>query len=155
MKALILTILLLPAAAPAQPADCQAPPGWDGTGTVMSATHAAELDSARLVPGQAATVILHSQRDVRYAAAPGQAPGLDSRSGMVSVTIPAPGTWRVALGAGAWVDLLEDGKPVASSAHGHGCGTARKIVAFPLKAGPHVLQITSDAATAMRVMVMP
>ena len=66
-----------------------------------------------------------------------------------------PGTYRVALGAGAWVDMLRDGKAIASTAHGHGpaCSGIRKIVDFPLTPGSYVLQLAGSPDANIPVLV--
>ena len=65
------------------------------------------------------------------------------------------GTYRVALSSGAWIDLVRDGEPVASTAHGHGpnCTGVRKMVDFPLTPGRYTLQLGANGEAEMRVLV--
>jgi len=83
---------------------------------------------------------------VHYAAPPEKSGGSSSYGGLIAFTIAEAGTYRIALGAGAWIDVLKDGKAVTSSAHGHGpaCSGIRKIVDFPLSPGRYILQIAAS-----------
>src|SRR5262249_31603232 len=134
---------LMVGAAAAQPA-CPAP-----AGTVVSlkaATASPELESARLVLGQAATVTLHPVSDMRFVAQPEKRADTSSYGGMLAVNVPDPGTYQVSLSAGAWIDVLKDGAAVASTSHDHGgdCAAMRKIVSFALQPGRHVIQLSGN-----------
>jgi hypothetical protein len=67
------------------------------------------------------------------------------------------GTYRVALDAPAWIDMIEDGKPIDSTAHSRGpeCSGIRKIVDFSLKPGDHVLRLSKGALPTIAVLVVP
>ncbi len=60
------------------------------------------------------------------------------------------------LGSGGWIDVLENGRAVTSSAHGHGadCSGMVKIVDFPLKAGEHILQIEGSKEDTVGILVV-
>jgi hypothetical protein len=75
---------------------------------------------------------------------------------MFQLTIDRPGTYRIALGAGPWIDVLKDGKPVVSSAHSPGpsCSTVRKVVDFPLQPGRYVLQVSAAADPRLGIVVV-
>ena len=77
------------------------------------------------------------------------------RAGKFSFTIPEAGNYAVALGAAAWIDVLEDGKALEPASFGHGpeCTTMRKKVVFALKPGLHVLQVAGDGAEVVKLMV--
>lgn len=113
------------------------------------------LSSADIGVGTAAKVALLPTPAVHYIVAPEKPGGTVSKGGLVRFSIEKAGTYRVALGSGAWIDLLEEGKPIASVAHGHGpaCSGIRKMVDFPLQAGPHILQIAANGASDVTVMV--
>ncbi len=61
----------------------------------------------------------------------------------------------MALGSGAWIDILKGGKAVASTAHGHGpdCTGIRKMVDFPLTPGRYTLQIAANGEAALPLLV--
>lgn len=92
---------------------------------------------------------------MRYVVPPEKPGKPATHGGLASFTVATPGTYRVALGAGAWVDVVRDGKAVASVAHGHGpaCSTIRKMVDFRLTPGRYLLQIAGNADPVIPVMV--
>ena len=77
------------------------------------------------------------------------------RDGKFNFTIPEAGNYAVALGAAAWIDVLEDGKALEPASFGHGpeCTTMRKKVVFALKPGLHVLQVAGNGAETLKLMV--
>ena len=144
--------LLLMGAAQAQPS-CPAPPV--SASDLASATASPELEPARLMLGQAVTVGLHPVGDVRFVNAPAKRPNVSSYGGMLAVDARDAGTYQVSLSAGAWIDMLKDGAPVASTAHDHGaqCSASAKMVSFALQPGRHVIQLSGNKDDTIRVMV--
>ena len=143
--------LLMTGAAMAQPA-C---PARAGGVEVKAATASPELEPARLSLDQAATVTLHPGNDVRFAIAPEKPGSAGSYGGMLSLDVREAGTYQVALSAGAWLDMVQDGAAVASSGHEHGtdCPGLRKMVSFPLKPGRHVIQLSGNKEETIQVLV--
>lgn len=147
-------LALLTTAAQAQSPDCSlSPPGWETNIPLAAAADPAALDKAQLSLGKASHVTLISVSKIRYAIAPERTPDPSLHGGLVAVTIPGAGNYRVGLSSGAWIDVLQDGKPVTSSAHGHGEGCVRKAVTFPLKAGSAVIQLSGNRETDLRLIV--
>ena len=147
-------LALLTTAAQAQSPDCSlSPPGWETNTPLAAASGTAALDKAQLSLGKASHVTLISASKVRYAALPERTPDPSLHGGLVAVTIPAAGNYRVGLSSGAWIDLLQEEKPVTSTAHGHGEGCVRKAVTFPLKAGRVVIQLSGNREADVRLMV--
>jgi hypothetical protein len=109
-----------------------------------------------LAVGKAARLVLLPAVHVRYALPPAKAPSPGTFGGVVEVAIDRAGTYRVALGSAAWIDLVADGEAVASIAHGHGpdCSGIRKVVDFTLQPGRHVLQLSGNAEAQTTVMVV-
>lgn len=107
--------------------------------------------------GIAATVDLRPTAAVRYAVRPEKPGAADTFGGSVAFDIARPGLYRVSLGEGAWIDVVRGGKAIASSAHGHGppCSTIRKIVAFPLITGRHLLQVSGSPKARVVMMITP
>lgn len=143
---------------PACAAPAALPPelaGWSERSSLMAAASAAGLTSATLMPGAAVDTVLQPTPTIQYPVRPEKPGGAVSHGGVFAFTIAKPGTYRVALDSAAWIDVLADGKPVTSSAHGHGpqCSDIRKMVDFPLRAGPHVLQIAGAGKPALAVLV--
>jgi len=147
-------------AAPDCPATPVVPPEWSAWATPAAVAAVAEeknLSSADIGVGTASKVALLPTPSVHYIVAPEKPGGTVSKGGLVRFSIEKAGTYRVALGSGAWIDVLEGGQPLESVAHGHGpdCSGIRKMVDFPLKAGVHILQIAANGTPDVTVMVTP
>lgn len=168
-KTLLLAVLLTAISAttttmaqePATPA-CTTPvtppaelSGWSLRSPLAAAASLAGLASATIAPGAAIDATLQPTPAMQYPMRPEKPGGSVSYGGLFGFTVPKAGTYRIALDSGAWLDVLADGKPVASSAHGHGpdCSGIRKMVDFPLAAGPHVLQIAANGKPSLVVLV--
>ena len=143
--------LLLIGTAQAQPS---CPPASGGI-ALTSATATPELEPARLMLEQAATVTLHPVGEVRFVRPPDRRLDVSSYGGMLAVDVREAGTYQVSLSAGAWIDMLKDGAAIASSAHEHGaqCSGAAKMVSFVLQPGRHVIQLSGNREDTIRVMV--
>ena len=124
--------------------------GGDHHGAVARACGARPL---ALGKGYAAA--LKKKGDVTFSVEPEKPGGSVSYSGLFSFTIPEAGNYAVALGAAAWIDVLEDGKALEPASFGHGpeCTTMRKKVVFALKPGLHVLQVAGNGAETLKLMV--
>lgn len=129
--------------------------GWSSSAPRTAANSAGAASRASLSVGQAAQLRLLPTSTVRYALPPEKPGKPASHGGLASFTVATPGTYRVALGAGAWVDVVRNGKAVASVAHGHGpaCSTIRKMVDFKLTPGRYLLQVAGNADPVIPVMV--
>jgi hypothetical protein len=77
-------------------------------------------------------------------------------AGLFSFTVETEGAYTVALGAPAWIDVLEDGKAVTPTSFGHGpiCTSVRKMVVFRLKPGTHLLQLSASATSMLPMMIV-
>ncbi len=173
-KAIAGILALMPVAAPASaqempgmdhaaPVDCSVvrvalPPelaGWSNRAALIAAKNKAGLKKAVLSVGTAVDVRLTRTGDMRYLLRPEKPGGSVSYGGMFTLSIREAGTYRVALGSGAWIDMLKDGKSVESTNHGHGpaCSDVRKMVDFPLTPGRYVLQLAANGSDSLPVMV--
>lgn len=130
--------------------------GWSSRSAMMAAKDFSGLPAAAVGIGTAVDAALTPTGDVRYVAAPEKAGGLASYGGLFSFTVESTGTYRVALGSAAWIDVLKGEAAVASTAHGHGpdCSGIRKVVDFPLAAGSYTLQIAGSAAPSLPLMIV-
>jgi hypothetical protein len=89
---------------------------------------------------------------------PGKAPAPQTASGFISFAAPeAPGTYQVSLSGKAWIDVIQDGKIVPSTAHtmDPSCPSIHKSVRFDLAAAPVTLQISGADATSVVFTIMP
>lgn len=162
-------LLLMAGSASAQtmeheaPVDCSLvrvalPPelaGWSERAVVPVAKDAKGVKKAVLSVGKAVDARLLRTSDVRYGLRPEKPGGSVSYGGLFGFAVKEAGTYRVALGSGAWIDVVKDGKAVASTNHGHGpdCSGVRKMVDFPLEPGRYVLQLAANGAETLPVMV--
>lgn len=145
------------------PAVCAAPEslpgplaGWAAPHRpVAAARNAKATRNALLTPGQAADVTLQQTPRVTYPVEPGKPGGSVSFGGLLAFDVAEAGTYRVALGSAAWIDVVEDGASLVSIAHGHGpeCSGIRKMVDYTVKPGRHVLQIAASGDAAITVLV--
>ncbi len=132
--------------------------GWDRPVPLVAADRPGAKPVAMLVPGRAASVTLAPSRDVAFVATPTRTPAPVSYGGMMQLNVPVAGTYRVAIGAPAWIDMVSGGQVVASVAHDHGpaCSGIVKTVDFALSAGPATIEFSgapTPVATAMAVRV--
>ena len=163
-----LAVLATPFAASAQMAPAPAPAcavldkdiptelaGWTDKAALSAATSAAGLSKAVLVPGKAYLATLAPTPDVAYVVQPEKPGGTVSKGGLFSLTIDKPGAYVIALGSGAWIDVLKDGAGARSTAHGRGpaCTTLRKMVTFDLTPGVYVVQVSANAEASLPIMV--
>ena len=128
---------------------------WTARAPLTTATKPADLSAAVLMPGKAVTARLSHTAQVAYLSQPEKPGGTVSYGGLLALDVVQAGTYRVALGAGPWIDVLKDGQPVTSTAHGHGpaCSSVRKMVDFPLTPGRYVIQVSADADPTLAILV--
>ncbi|CAN5341703.1 hypothetical protein BH10PSE15_BH10PSE15_12050 [soil metagenome] len=147
------------APAPACPKDAEPIPpalaAWAVKQPLVAATDATTLARTVVTPGVAYDLSLAETPAVTYAVPP-QHPGAPvSRGGMVGFMVASAGTYRVAIGAGAWLDLVRGTTPLPSVAHGHGpnCSGIRKMVDFALQPGTYALQIVGNATASIPMLI--
>lgn len=161
MAALLATVALpAPGWAEEAPPECAAPVAPTGelapwsreAAALNSANYVSQLPQAQIRPGERIELGLHPVGAVKFPITPGK-PG--SNGGLAELTVAEPGTYRVALATGAWIDLVQDGKALESTAHGHGeaCTGIRKIVDFALTPGQYVLAISANLDMRTQVLV--
>lgn len=166
-RALLTVAFLLSASAagatpPENGAACTAPvaptgelAAWTSPAPAKASGDAAKLEGSALAIGQAATLTLVPTPDVAFPVRPDNPGGSVSYGGLAGLHVHKAGTYRVALGAGAWIDVVSRGKALKSVGHGHGpeCTGIRKMVDFKLKPGDYVLQIAASGKPEIAVMV--
>lgn len=129
--------------------------GWSAASPLDAATGPAKFAKARLTIGSAVTAKLARTSDVTYAVRPEKPGGSVSYGGLFGFEVKQEGTYRIALGSGAWIDVLKGKKAITSSAHGHGpdCSGIRKMVDFPLKNGRYTLQIAANGQPQLTLLI--
>jgi hypothetical protein len=138
--------------------DVELPPelvGWTAKTPLAAGSGVADLSKASLTPGKAFLATLPSTPSVTYVTQPEKPGGAVSHGGLFDLSIAEAGTYVIALGTGAWIDVLKDGAPLMSGSHGHGpnCTTLRKMVSFDLKPGAYVVQISANGPAELPIMV--
>ena len=132
---------------------------WTSRTELASAARTADLPAAALTPGRAVNAALHPAAQLAFVMAPGKPLAPGGQGGMLSLTISQPGVYAIALGSGAWIDVLKGVAPVESTAHSHGpaCSSIHKIVDFPLQPGSYVVQLSGgpDPITSILVVRRP
>jgi hypothetical protein len=156
-KVAVLAAAAWPVAAIAQETGSQCAEAVPPPGEFAAWSSPAPLPSgsADLTIGTPARVTLQPRDTVAFAATPGRAGDAASFAGRFTLAVGQGGTYRIALAAGAWVDVVRDGVAIASAAHGHGpeCSGIRKIVDFPLEPGSYTVQIAASPVRETVVMV--
>lgn len=129
--------------------------GWATRTPLAAAADKKGAAGAMLTPGKAVDATLARTATVDYVLRPEKPGGSVSFGGLLGFTIAEAGTYRVALGSGAWIDVVKDGKAIVSSAHGHGpdCSGIRKMVDFPLTAGRYILQVAANGAPTLPLLL--
>jgi hypothetical protein len=103
---------------------------------------------------------LKPQSQVTFAAAPGKKNPLDGAyAGLASIKIPQNGSYRVAIDAAFWIDIVSNGALIAAKDFQgqHGCHSPHKIVEFELL-GAHtfILQLSNAAPdSSVRLTITP
>lgn len=156
-----LAVLAMPA--PAFSQDCAAEfaslpdslAGWTDRQPITAAKDTDGLAGARLVPGQAVDAALASTAEIEYPVRPEKPGGSVSYGGLFAFTVGRPGTYRVGIGSGTWLDVVRDGELVQSGAHGPGpeCTGLRKMVDFPLEPGEYTLLIAANGSAELPLIV--
>lgn len=160
--ALALAAIAMPAsaqtgqAAPVCTAQDTLPPelhAWRETTPLTAGTSG--MQAPVLEPEHAVRLALTKAPAVTYALRPGKPGDAASYGGLARFTVERAGTWRVALGAGAWIDVVGGGKALPSIRHGHGpqCSGVRKMVDFQLASGTYTLQFAGSREPIVTTLV--
>ena len=108
--------------------------------------------------GQGASLALLPQGEVAYTVKPARAPKANPALG-AEVTLPAGagGTIQVTLSSEAWVDVVQGGKVLRSTAFSGrtGCPGVRKSVRFTLAPGPATIAVSDAPDTTLKLAILP
>ncbi|MGD0493901.1 MAG: hypothetical protein ABSC32_20430 [Steroidobacteraceae bacterium] len=112
----------------------------------------------RIATNRAYRVQLAPAGQVEFPAAPGQAsPAEGNYSGILALTVPASGSYRVAVDQAMWIDVVADMRLVPPTDYEaeHGCEAPRKIVQFSLEARkPLILQLSGTGQPAITITIV-
>lgn len=108
--------------------------------------------------GQGVAVALLPQGEVAYTVKPVRVPKANPAHG-AEMTLPAGqgGTVQVTLSAEAWVDIVQGGKTLRSTAFSGkpGCPGIRKSVRFALAPGPATIAISDARDPTIKLAILP
>jgi hypothetical protein len=78
-------------------------------------------------------------------------------SGFVGITDVEGAHVQVTISAHAWIDVIQNGKPLEATAHtgSENCPEIRKSVRFEVGSGPLILQISGSEKDVIRIAVRP
>jgi hypothetical protein len=100
---------------------------------------------------------LNPLAQVQFAAPPGKSRGGNGPyAGLARIRLTQAGLWRFALDQPAWIDVVADGQPIASSDYQgqSGCHAPHKIVQFQLAANQElVIQFSGTPETQLRLTI--
>ena len=105
--------------------------------------------------GPVGRLALKPSAGVSFEVTPAKAPAAETFSGVVRFDVAKAGTYRVALGGAAWIDVVQSGKVLTSTAHAHGpvCSPVKKMVDFVLPAGRYALQLSGAKTPDLAVSI--
>ena len=94
-----------------------------------------------------------------YALPPGRQPKIASSSGgfLVVSNVPKPGQYQITASAEGWIDVIQDGKPLASTAYSgrRDCPDVRKSVRFDLQSGAVTIQVSGVDSKLVKLAILP
>jgi hypothetical protein len=130
---------------------------WDGAQPITAVRAVSGVPVVR--PGGPVMVQLIDATKVRFAVPLGKPIADGDKGGLIILKIREAGHYRIALQHKAWIDVMRDGKVVASAAHAHGapCSGIAKQVDFALPRGVYTLQLSAaaDETTGLQVTKQP
>jgi hypothetical protein len=124
-------------------------------------TVAAGKDRASAPPmaaNQLFTVTLQPLSEVSFPVTPGRTPPSGSFAGLVTLTVPTPGKYRISVDVPLWIDVTGGATlaPVLDYEGLHECNAPRKVVVFDLAAGKDwTLEVSAADRAAVRLAVTP
>ncbi|WP_334149606.1 hypothetical protein [Hyphomicrobium sp.] len=132
--------------------------GWMRAAEAEKAASGATL--ARLPDDKAVELALKPTSEVAFPAKPTRTPKAgDAKTfgGFVNVETAEAAHVQVTLSAHAWIDVVQNGKPLEATAHtgAMGCPVARKSVRFEVGAGPLTIQLSGADTETIRIAVRP
>lgn len=105
--------------------------------------------------GKGVRATLLPTAEVVYPVAPAR-PGAEGTSGGVfAFEVARAGRYRMALGAGAWIEVVQGGRALVSKAHNHGgaCSPVRKMVDYDLARGRYLLEVAGSPTATLGLMI--
>lgn len=130
---------------------------WSAVQPLAAAVTAEDAKTAVLPLGAAREIGLLPVGELKYAVQPVRPDEGAVHGGIVAFDVARRGTYRVALGSGAWIEVVSGTRARQSTGHGHGpeCSGIRKIVDFELSPGRHLLQLSASKEARVKALIVP
>ncbi len=170
-RTLALAVIML---SPGQPARAQTPSDadpcsgykWDVTAErALFATSPKPIAAGKdrtsagsVAANQLFTVTLHPLSEVSFPTPPGRTPPSGSFAGIVALTVPAPGKYRISADVPLWIDVAGGAilAPVLDYEGLHDCSAPRKVVVFDLQGGTNwAIDVSAADREAVRLAITP
>ena len=111
------------------------------------------------IPAEGLAVELQPHVTIEYILPPGRQPkSEDSWGGLLLISnVPKAGSYQVTASEHAWIDLIQNGKALASTAHTgkRDCAGVRKSVRFDLEPGPLTVQVSGAETNHIKLAILP
>ena len=121
--------------------------------------HVASGATLASFPDRGIALELQPHDSAAYALPPGRQPKIANSSGgfvMVS-NVPKAGQYQITASAEGWIDVIQHGKPLASTAHSgrRDCPDVRKSVRFDLQSGAVTIQVSGVESKLIKLAILP
>jgi hypothetical protein len=128
---------------------------WLGAAELPAAHSLAGNPNPALTLGVPVIATLAPAEGLTFAAPLGKPVAPGDKGGLLVFHIGLTGTYRIALGGKAWIDVVQRGKSLLSAAHAHGepCSGIAKMVDFALVPGDYILQLSDVQAASVPVLL--
>ena len=121
--------------------------------------HVASGTTLDSIPDRGVALELQPHDTAHYVLPPSREPKIaNSFGGLVVVSnISKAGSYQVTASAEAWIDVIQDGKSLASTAHSgkRDCPDVRKSVRFNLQTGAVTIQVSGVKSKLVKLAVLP
>src|SRR5258706_2728301 len=111
------------------------------------------------LPERGIILALKPNTQVAFALPPARQPkNADSSSGVIAISnVPKAGSYQVTTSAEGWIDVAQNGKAIAATAHTgrRDCADVRKSVRFDLQPGAVTIQLSGVDSKSVKVAVLP
>ena len=110
------------------------------------------------LPATGMTIALLTPAEAKLPTPPERAPKDGTFAGFASFKgAPKPGLYTISLSAGAWVDVIQDGRALKPRGFSGAtdCDGIRKTMKYELSASPFVVEISGAGDNALSVAILP
>ena len=121
--------------------------------------HVASGATLASFPDRGIALELQPHDAVSFALPPGRQPKIANSSGgfLVISNVQKPGRYQITASAEGWIDVIQDGKLLVSTAHSgrRDCPDVRKSVRFDLQSGAVTIQVSGVDSKLVKLAILP